>query len=153
MKLQDVLSPGCVAFDVRAKDKQSAIEAVVSAASRQFNLPSREILDAVVGREAKGSTGFGGGFAIPHGRVAGLGRVCGYFARLARPVDFDAIDGAPVDLVFLLLAPEGATAAHLKALARISRLFRDAEFRGSVRQATSTEALFALADAVRIRAA
>ncbi|MBY0422176.1 MAG: PTS sugar transporter subunit IIA [Parvularculaceae bacterium] len=153
MTLNDLLSPQCVAFDIRARDKRSAIEAVASAAARQLDLPPKEVLDAVLAREAKGSTGFGGGVAIPHGRIEGLGRVVGYFARLASPVDFDSVDGVPVDLVFLLLAPESATAAHLKALARVSRLFRDAELRASLRKANSPDALFVLADAARIRAA
>ena len=119
------------------------------AAAAAFNLPGEDVLAAVETREAQGSTGFGGGVAIPHGKIAGLGAVTGYFARLAAPIDYDAVDGAPVDLFFLLLAPEHAVAAHLKALAKVSRLLRDAELCAALRKAESGDAVYAIAEGAR----
>src|SRR5215471_7040702 len=90
-----------------------------------FKVDERRLFDRLLERERLGSTGIGGGIAIPHGRMPSLTKPVGLFARLAHPVDFDSIDERPVDTVFLLLAPEGAGADHLKALARVSRLLRD----------------------------
>ena len=95
-------------------------------------------------REKLGSTGVGNGVAIPHGKLPKLSKVIGVFARLERPVDFEALDGQPVDLVFLLLAPEGAGADHLKALARVARLLRDPEIARKLRESTDDEALYAV---------
>jgi PTS system nitrogen regulatory IIA component len=95
-------------------------------------------------RERLGSTGIGNGIAIPHGKLAKLERLCGAFARLDRPVDFEALDGQPVDLMFLLLAPEGAGADHLKALARIARLLRDGETTRKLRESRDAESLYAV---------
>ena len=95
-------------------------------------------------RERLGSTGLGEGVAVPHCKIDGLDKVRGIFARLETPVDFDALDANPVDLVFLLLAPANATAAHLKALARVARLLRDPENREALRAADSVEAVFAI---------
>jgi PTS system nitrogen regulatory IIA component len=91
-----------------------------------------------------GSTGIGGGIAIPHGRMSALTKPCGLFARLAQPVDFDSIDERPVDIVFLLVAPEGAGADHLKALARVSRLLRDRALVDNLRATENADALYAL---------
>ena len=95
-------------------------------------------------RERIGSTGFGGGVAIPHGKLEGLSRVTGVFARLTQPIDFASVDGVKVDLVFMLLSPPGAGAEHLKALARVSRRLRDREFIAKLRGAGSQDALYAL---------
>jgi len=95
-------------------------------------------------RERLGSTGIGNGIAIPHGKLARLERLFGVFARLERPIDFEALDGQPVDLVFLLLAPEGAGADHLKALARIARLLRDSEVAQKLRESRDADALYAV---------
>ena len=95
-------------------------------------------------RERLGSTGIGNGIAIPHGKLARLERLFGVFARLERPIDFEALDGQPVDLMFLLLAPEGAGADHLKALARIARLLRDPETAQKLRESRDAEALYAV---------
>ena len=100
--------------------------------------------DVLLAREALGSTGIGGGIAIPHGRLATMEKPIGLFARLAHPVDFDAIDERPVDIVFLLVTPEGAGADHLKALARVSRLLRDRSLVDKLRATENAEALYAL---------
>ena len=106
-------------------------------------------------REQLGSTGVGKGVAIPHGKIEGLSSVVGVLARLEAPVDFDAVDDQPVDIAFLLLAPANATAAHLKALAKVSRLLRDDDAREALRGAETAEALFAIAvirgDRTRLR--
>ena len=107
-------------------------------------LPAREIFDALLQRERLGSTGVGDGIAIPHGKLAKCGRIFGIFARLERPIDFEALDGLPVDLIFLLIAPENAGADHLKALALIARALRSpGPGRQIARDARSLRALFA----------
>ena len=95
-------------------------------------------------REKLGSTGVGNGIAIPHGKLPKLDKLFGLFARLDRPIDFDALDGQPVDLIFLLLAPEAAGADHLKALARVARLLRDPHVANKLRESRDAEALFAV---------
>jgi len=102
------------------------------------------VLDVLAQRERLGSTGIGGGIAIPHGKLPKLERLFGVFARLERPVDFEALDGQPVDLLFLLLAPEAAGADHLKALARVARLLRDSEVARKLRESRDAEALYAV---------
>jgi PTS system nitrogen regulatory IIA component len=102
------------------------------------------VFDTLLQRERLGSTGLGEGIAIPHGKFAGLKRIVGIFARLAEPVDFEAVDGEPVDIVFLLLAPEGAGADHLKALARISRLLREGHAVDKLRASKDASALYAV---------
>lgn len=108
-------------------------------------MPATTIEEALMSREQLGSTGVGQGVAIPHGKIEGLGEIAGVFARLDPPLDFEALDDEPVDLIFLLLAPADATAAHLKALAKVSRLMRDAGVREALRGAETGEALFAIA--------
>jgi len=95
-------------------------------------------------REKLGSTGVGNGIAIPHGKLPKLTRLFGVFARLERPIDFEALDGQPVDLLFLLLAPEAAGADHLKALARVARLLRDADIARKLRDCRDGDALYAV---------
>jgi PTS system nitrogen regulatory IIA component len=107
-------------------------------------LNERTIFDILMQREKLGSTAVGNGIAIPHGKMAGLTRLFGLFARLNRPVDFEALDNQPVDLVFLLLAPEGAGADHLKALSRIARLLRDQTFTHKLRATQDAESLYAV---------
>lgn len=153
LALRELLHPSCVFPRIVAASKREVLERLADLAGAAFDLPAADILAAILAREAEGSTGFGGGVAIPHGKIAGLGAVTGYFARLEKPVEYDAVDGEPVDLLFLLLAPENAVAAHLMALAKVSRLFRDAELRAALRQAKTAEAMFAIAEGARDRAA
>ena len=117
--------PDAVLASVKASGKKALLAELASRAASIFKLDERKLFDRLLERERLGSTGIGGGIAIPHGRLAGIDKPHGLFARLAHPVDFDSIDERPVDVVFLLVAPEGAGADHLKALARVSRLLRD----------------------------
>lgn len=125
MDLSDLISKEAVVADLKAKSKKQAIQEMAAKASELTGLSEREIFDTLLQRERLGSTGVGHGIAIPHGKLTRLDRLIGFFARLEKPIDFDALDDEPVDLVFLLLAPEGAGADHLKALARIARQLRD----------------------------
>ncbi len=113
-------------------------------AARRFDLDAGEVLDALLAREAVGSTGVGAGVAVPHARLKALDRMRGVFLRLEAPVDFDAVDDQPVDLIFALLAPEAAGSEHLQALARVARLLRRADLREQLRQAHSADAVYAL---------
>ena len=125
MPLPDIIAEGAIIPALRADSKKHLLKEIAARASDLTGRPAQEIFHTLVERENPGSTGAGGGIAIPHGKLPKLQRVMGLFARLERPVDFDSIDGQPVDLVFVLLAPEGAGADHLKALSRIARLTRD----------------------------
>jgi PTS system nitrogen regulatory IIA component len=125
MDLGDLINADGVIAALSAKSKKQVLQTLSARAEQITGLPERDIFDTLLQRERLGSTGVGRGVAIPHGKLAGLKRIVGLFARLEKPVDFEAVDGEPVDLVFLLLAPESAGADHLKALARISRLLRE----------------------------
>jgi PTS system nitrogen regulatory IIA component len=125
MDLADLIALEAVYPALKAKTKKLALQDLSQRAAKLTGLEARDILETLLQREHLGSTGVGRGIAIPHGRVPGVKRIMGVFARLDEPVDFEALDGDPVDLIFLLLAPEHAGADHLKALARISRLLRE----------------------------
>lgn len=142
--LSDLLSPQAVNAAIVAPNKKALFQQLAGIASKLVEADSRVIVDRLVERERLGSTGFGGGIAIPHGKIEGLDRVVGLFARLGSPVDFAAIDDLPVDLVFLLLSPVDAGVEHLKALARVSRRMRDKAFVAKLRGAGSDDALYAL---------
>jgi nitrogen PTS system EIIA component len=129
---------------VKASGKKALLAELASRAATTFKLEERRLFDRLLERERLGSTGIGGGIAIPHARMVPLAKPCGLFARLAQPVDFDSIDERPVDIVFLLMAPEGAGADHLKALARVSRLLRDRSLVEKLRATDSADALYAL---------
>ena len=143
-ELSDILTVEAVESGLSVANKKGLFQQLASGASRLTGVPAKQIVTALNERERIGSTGFGGGTAIPHGKMEGLGRVFGYFARLSAPVDFQAVDGLPVDLVFLLLSPIDAGADHLKALASVSRTFRDRQILAKLRGARSKDALFAL---------
>jgi PTS system nitrogen regulatory IIA component len=142
--LSDILTIDAIDAGVAAANKKALFQQLAAAAARLTGLPAKQIAASLSGREKIGSTGFGSGAAIPHGKLEGLPRVFGYFARLAAPIDFQAVDGLPVDLVFLLLSPPDAGAEHLKALASVSRTFRDRQTLAKLRGARSKDALFAL---------
>jgi nitrogen PTS system EIIA component len=144
MHLGDFISPDSVLPSLKAKTKKQLLQELASRAARITGLPERGIFDVLLQRERLGSTGLGQGIAIPHGKIAGLKGIVGIFARLAEPIDFDAVDGEPVDIVFLLLAPEGAGADHLKALARISRLLREGSAVEKLRVSRDAAALYAV---------
>ena len=144
MLLSDFISSDSVVASLKAKTKKQLLQDLSARAARLTGLQERDIFDVLLQRERLGSTGLGHGIAIPHGTIAGLKRIVGIFARLAEPVDFDAVDGQPVDIVFLLLAPEGAGADHLKALARISRLLREGSAVDKLRASRDAAALYAV---------
>ncbi len=140
----DLLPHAAVFNDLAAPSKKALFQTLATLAEQQLGLPARHVAERLAERERLGSTGFGGGVAIPHGKIDGLDRVVGLFAKLAQPVEFAAIDGLPVDIVFLLLSPPDAGVEHLKALARVSRRLRDRAFVAKLRGAGSADALYAL---------
>jgi PTS system nitrogen regulatory IIA component len=125
MPILDFLSPEAIAPAMRARSKKQALHDLSAQAAPLVGRSEREIFDTLLQRERLGSTGIGDGIAIPHGKLPKLQRLFGLFARLEKPIDFEALDGAPVDILFMLLAPEDAGADHLKALARIARILRE----------------------------
>jgi PTS system nitrogen regulatory IIA component len=144
MEIADLITPRGVIAQLRVTNKKQALQELAKRAAALTGLPERTIYDVLVEREQLGSTGIGMGVAIPHGRLPALDKLCGIFARLDRPVPFDAIDDQPVDLIFLLLAPESAGADHLKSLARVSRLLRDRTVCEKLRGTDGADALYAL---------
>jgi nitrogen PTS system EIIA component len=144
MEIADLITPRSVVAQLRATNKKQALQELAKRAAALTGIQERTIYDVLIERERLGSTGIGMGIGIPHGRLPGLDTLCGIFARLDRPVPFDAIDDQPVDLIFLLLAPEGAGADHLKALARVSRLLRDRNVCEKLRGTDNADALYAL---------
>jgi PTS system nitrogen regulatory IIA component len=144
MEIEDLITPQSVIARLRAASKKQLLQELAKRAAETTGLPERAIFDVLLERERLGTTGVGDGIAIPHGKLAELNRLHGLFARLETPVDFDAVDDQPVDLIFLLLAPEGAGADHLKALARVSRLLRDRQTCEKLRGADTADALYAL---------
>lgn len=143
MKIMDILVKDAVVLSLTAKDKKSILEEMSrSLAAAEPSVPADELLSVLVDREELQSTGIGEGVAIPHGKMAGLDRLMATFARSDEGVDFASIDGQPTQLYFMLVVPEHSGGQHLKALARISRFFRDPSFRGKLMDATSTEAIF-----------
>ncbi|MEP3046790.1 MAG: PTS IIA-like nitrogen regulatory protein PtsN [Roseibium sp.] len=144
MDLSDLLGKDAVIAGLKAKSKKQAIQELAVKAAELTGLSGREIFDTLLQRERLGSTGVGHGIAIPHGKLTRLDNLVGLFAKLDKPIDFDALDDDPVDLVFLLLAPEGAGADHLKALARIARQLRDSTVTQGLRAASQPEEIYAL---------
>ncbi|MBY8824714.1 PTS IIA-like nitrogen regulatory protein PtsN [Sphingomonas colocasiae] len=140
----DILTPGTVVAGLSVSAKKQLFQQLAALAEKNGGIDARVVIERLSERERLGSTGFGGGVAIPHGKIEGLGRVVGVFARLDQPIDFQAIDDMPVDIVFMLLSPPDAGAEHLKALARVSRALRDRPFLAKLRGAGSDDALYAL---------
>ncbi|HEY0523620.1 MAG TPA: PTS IIA-like nitrogen regulatory protein PtsN [Stellaceae bacterium] len=144
MSIADLITPQSVIAKLSVTTKKQALQELSRRAAILLDLPDRRIFDVLLERERLGTTGVGMGIAIPHGRLPELSRVHGMFARLERPVDFAAIDDQPVDLFFMLLAPESAGADHLKALARVSRLLRNRAICEKLRGTNNADALYAL---------
>lgn len=144
IRFSDLLVPQAMIAALGAQNKKALIQQLAQLAAHAYGLDAKAVVHALAERERIGSTGFGGGVAIPHAKLAGLDQVCGLFARLAPPVDFQAIDELPVDLVFMLLSPVDAGAEHLKALAGVSRRLRDEGFVAKLRGAGSPDALYVL---------
>lgn len=144
MPLNDLVEPNAILPALRVTTKKQALQEISDKAAEISGMSAREIFDALLQRERLGSTGVGGGIAIPHGKMPRTDRIFGVFARLERPIDFDALDGDPVDLIFLLIAPEGAGADHLKALSRIARALRDPGLTSRLRATRDASGLYLL---------
>jgi nitrogen PTS system EIIA component len=144
MDIVDLITPASVIANFRVTGKRQALQELAKRAAIMTCQPERAIFDVLSERERLGTTGVGMGIAIPHGKLPGLPRMTGLFARLEKPIDFEAIDEQPVDLIFVLLAPEGAGTEHLKALARVSRLLRDRAICAKLRGTDNQDALYAL---------
>ena len=144
MEMRELISQDAVIDGLKASSKKQALQDLAERASKVAEVNARDVLDTILAREKLGTTGVGQGIAIPHGRIDKLDRLHGLFARLNKPVDFESLDDQPVDLVFMLLAPESAGADHLKALAKISRLLRDKSVVEKLRGSDGSDALYAL---------
>jgi len=144
MTLTDIVAPTAIIPALKVNGKKQALQELAARAAELTGQSERTIFEILLQREKLGSTAVGNGIAIPHGKLPKLGRLFGLFARLERPIDFEALDSQPVDLIFLLLAPEAAGADHLKALARVARLLRDPEIARKLRESSDTDALYAV---------
>jgi len=144
MLLTDLVALNGIIPALKVNGKKQVLQELAAKAAELTGQDERVVFETLLQREKLGSTGVGSGIAIPHGKLPHLDRLFGLFARLARPVDFEALDGQPVDLIFLLLAPEGAGADHLKALARVARILRDPNVAEKLRQSRDAEALYSV---------
>jgi PTS system nitrogen regulatory IIA component len=144
MNISDLLAPDAVIPALKVQSKKLLLQELAARAALQTRLPEKRIFETLIERERLGTTGVGQGIAIPHGRMAEVTRITGVFARLEGGLDYEAVDGQPVDLVFMLLAPENAGADHLKALARVSRLLRNQQTCEKLRTANTAEAIYAI---------
>jgi PTS system nitrogen regulatory IIA component len=144
MNIPDLLQPGAVIVSLKAQGKKQLLQEIAGRAAQVTGMNDRKIFETLMEREKLGTTGVGQGIAIPHGRLPDIKHIVGVFARLESPIDYDSVDNQPVDLVFMLLAPEGAGADHLKALARVSRLLRNQQATEKLRAAKSAEAIYAI---------
>ena len=142
MLISELLTPESILPDLKATSKKQALQEIASLAARRLGLEDRAVLDVLLERERLGSTAVGYGVAVPHGKMTDLDRLDVAFAKLANPVDFDAPDGRPVDLIFLLLTPENSGGDHLTALAKASRLLRDEKVRTLLRGSDNAEAIY-----------
>jgi nitrogen PTS system EIIA component len=142
MSIGELLDRRAISPHASAPNKRQALSVIADIAARTFGVDADEALDALLEREAAGSTGVGQGVAVPHARVSGLDRMRAVVVRLELPIDFDAVDDQPVDLMVALFAPaEASSSEHLRALARVSRLLRQPEIREQIRQAKSADAI------------
>jgi PTS system nitrogen regulatory IIA component len=140
----DLLVPGAVAASVTVANKKQLFQKLGVIAGASYGLDPADVVDRLTERERLGSTGFGGGIAIPHAKLPGIDKVCGVAARLENPIAFDSVDESAVDIVFMLLSPLDSGAEHLKTLARVSRFLRNETHLARMRGTNSDEALFAL---------
>jgi len=144
MPLIDLVAPNAILPALKVNNKKQALQEIAARAAMLTGQNERAIFETLMQREKLGSTAVGNGIAIPHGKMPHLTRLFGLFARLDRPIDFEALDGQPVDLIFLLLAPEAAGADHLKALARVARQLRDPEVARKLRESRDADAVYAV---------
>ena len=144
VRVSELAGPEAIIPNLKVTSKKQALQELSSFAADLTGLEEREIFEVLLQRERLGTTGVGQGIAIPHGKLAKLNQIYGVFARLEQPIDFDSLDERPVDLIFMLLAPESAGADHLKALAKVSRLLRDRKVCEKLRSTDSVDAIYAL---------
>jgi nitrogen PTS system EIIA component len=144
MPLTDLVALDAIIPALKVNGKKQALQEIAAKAAQISNYSEKSIYETLVQREKLGSTGVGNGVAIPHGKLPKLNKLIGLFARLERPIDFESLDGQPVSLIFLLLAPEGAGADHLKALARIARVLRDPDTVRKLAESRDAEAIYAV---------
>ena len=144
MQIADLLTPDSVIAAMKVQGKKQLLQELASHASPLAGIAERKIFETLTERERLGSTGVGQGIAIPHGRLGDIKKIHGIFAKIETPIDYDAVDKAPIDLVFMLLAPENAGADHLKALARVSRLLRNQPVCEKLRAANNAAAIYAI---------
>jgi len=144
MHIGELLDRNAIALRVSAANKRQTLAVIAEIAARNLGLEAADILEALAEREQAGSTGVGHGVAAPHARLEGLERMRGVFVRLEQPVEFEAVDDQPVDLIFALFAPPDAGAEHLRELARVARMLRQAELRQQLRQARTADVIHAL---------
>ena len=144
MMITDLVAPEAILPALKVNSKKQALQELAAKAAALTGQNERAVFEVLLQREKLGTTAVGYGVAIPHGKLPNLDRLFGLFARLERPIDFEAMDGQPVDLLFLLLAPEGAGADHLKALARVARILRDPNVAEKLRQSRDAEALYSV---------
>ena len=140
----DLLATNAVSSAVTVPNKKQLFAKLAQLAADAYGLDASQVLERITERERLGSTGFGGGIAIPHAKLDGLDQVRGVVILLAEPISFDAIDEAPVDVIFMLLSPSDSGAEHLKTLARVSRLLRSERHLARIRGVNSDSALYAL---------
>ena len=144
MTLVDLIRRDAILPALKVGTKKQALQELSERAAQQCDRPAREIFDALLQRERLGSTGIGNGIAIPHGKLANVERIFGVFARVDKPIDFESLDGEPVDLILLLVAPESAGADHLKALARAARVLRSQTTTAKLRATRDATSLYAI---------
>lgn len=149
--LHDLLDPQAIATDLTARNKKQLFRELAERFAPRLGCSVDSVVEVLAERERLGSTGFGGGIAIPHGKLEGLKTVLGFLAVLQEPIEYGAIDDLPVDVVVLLLSPREAGTEHLKALARVSRVLRDREFLAKLRGAGSPDAIYALLSTYQAR--
>ena len=144
MDINNILSPAGVLANLRPTSKKQLLQDLAEIGAEQTGMESHAIFESLLEREKLGSTGVGNGVAIPHAKLPGMDRIVGVFAHLTKPVMFEAVDDQPVDIAFMLLAPEGSGADHLKALSRIARILRNQSILASIRSSTDPDAIFSL---------
>ena len=144
MNISNILSEKSIILNLKSGSKREFLQDLAQRVSETTDIDALSIFDSILERENLGSTGFGGGTALPHSRIAGLNEVHAFFAKPATPLDFDAIDGKPVDLVFFLISPENSGADHLTALAMLSRILKDENVCNKLRQMSKSTEIYAL---------
>jgi len=144
MKISEIMTVDSVFCGIKANNKRQLLQDLSKRIAEITGIFDRTVFDSLLERENLGSTGFGSGTALPHARIPEIQQVYGFFAKLNTPIDYDAIDGKPVDLVFILISPEGSGADHLTALAQASRILKNESICNKIRQASGKEEIYSL---------